>query len=87
MFDASRVWYLAAGQTLAAEAQTQDSAVRSSRHALDVALTRYKAGAVSYLDVIVAQSTALANERAATDIARRRSDAGVALIKALGGIW
>jgi NodT family efflux transporter outer membrane factor (OMF) lipoprotein len=78
---------LAAGQTLAGEAQTQDSAVRSSRHALDVALTRYKAGAVSYLDVIVAQSTALANERAATDIARRRSDAGVALIKALGGIW
>jgi outer membrane protein TolC len=37
--------------------------------------------------VIVAQSTALANERAATEIARRRSDAGVALIKALGGIW
>ena len=78
---------LAAGQTLAAEAQTQDRAVRSSQHALDVALTRYKAGAVSYLDVIVAQSTALANERAATDIARRRSDASVSLIKALGGFW
>jgi NodT family efflux transporter outer membrane factor (OMF) lipoprotein len=78
---------LAAGQTLAAEAQTQDVAVRSSQHALDVALNRYKAGAVSYLDVTVAQSTALANERAATEIARRRSEASVSLIKALGGLW
>jgi NodT family efflux transporter outer membrane factor (OMF) lipoprotein len=78
---------LAAGQTLAAEAQTQDRAVRSSQHALDVALTRYKAGAISYLEVTVAQSTALANERAATEIARRRSDASVSLIKALGGLW
>jgi NodT family efflux transporter outer membrane factor (OMF) lipoprotein len=78
---------LAAGQTLAAEAQTQDRAVLSSQHALEVALTRYQAGAVSYLDVIVAQSTALANERMATEIARRRSDASVLLIKALGGLW
>jgi NodT family efflux transporter outer membrane factor (OMF) lipoprotein len=78
---------LAAGQTLAAEAQTQDMAVHSSQHALEVALARYKAGAVSYLDVIVAQSTALANERTATEIARRRSDASVSLIKSLGGLW
>jgi NodT family efflux transporter outer membrane factor (OMF) lipoprotein len=78
---------LAAGQTLAAESQTQDRAVRSSQHALDVAFSRYKAGAISYLEVTVAQNTALANERAATDIARRRSDASVSLIKALGGLW
>jgi NodT family efflux transporter outer membrane factor (OMF) lipoprotein len=78
---------LAAGQTLAAEAQTQDRAVRSSQHALSVALTRYKTGSISYLEVTVAQSTALANERVATDIARRRSDASVSLIKALGGLW
>jgi NodT family efflux transporter outer membrane factor (OMF) lipoprotein len=78
---------LAAVQTLAAEAQTQYLAVRSSQHALDVALNRYQAGAVSYLDVTVAQSTALTNERAATEIARRRSDASVLLIKALGGPW
>jgi NodT family efflux transporter outer membrane factor (OMF) lipoprotein len=78
---------LAAGQTLDAEAKTQEMAVRSSQHALDVALNRYKAGAVSYLDVTVAQSTALANERTATEIARRRSDASVLLIKALGGLW
>jgi NodT family efflux transporter outer membrane factor (OMF) lipoprotein len=78
---------LAAGQTLVAESQTQNLAVHSSQHALDVALNRFKAGAVSYLDVTVAQSTALANERAATEIARRRSEASVSLIKALGGLW
>jgi NodT family efflux transporter outer membrane factor (OMF) lipoprotein len=78
---------LAAGQTLAAEARSQEIAVRSSEHALEIALNRYRAGAVSYLDVIVAQSTALTNERTATEIARRRSDASVLLIKALGGLW
>ena len=78
---------LAATQTLAAEASAQDLAVQSSQHALDVALSRYKAGAVSYLDVVTAQSTALANERVATEIAQRRSDASVLLIKALGGLW
>ena len=78
---------LAATQTLAAEAGAQDLAVQSSQHALDVALSRYKAGAVSYLDVVTAQSTALANERVATEIAQRRSDASVLLIKALGGLW
>ena len=78
---------LAATQTLTAEASAQDLAVQSSQHALDVALSRYKAGAVSYLDVVTAQSTALANERVATEIAQRRSDASVLLIKALGGLW
>jgi outer membrane protein TolC len=78
---------LAAGETLAAEARTQDKAVSSSQYALEVALNRYQAGAVSYLDVVVAQSTALASERAATEIAHRRSDASVLLIKALGGLW
>ncbi|HEY2531395.1 MAG TPA: efflux transporter outer membrane subunit [Xanthobacteraceae bacterium] len=78
---------LAAGETLATEARTQDSAVRSSQRALEVALNRYRAGAVSYLDVIVAQSTALANERTAIEIAHRRADASALLIKALGGVW
>jgi outer membrane protein TolC len=78
---------LAAEQTLATEAQSQNLAVQSSQHALDVALSRYKAGAVSYLDVVTAQSVALANEQTATEIAQRRSDASVLFIKALGGLW
>jgi hypothetical protein len=67
---------LAADQTLAADERTQDLAVRSSQHALGVAPNRYQAGAVSYLDVTLAQSTALTNECAAAQIARRRSHYG-----------
>jgi outer membrane protein TolC len=52
-----------------------------------VALNRYQAGAVSYLDVVTAQSTALSNERIAADISRRQMDASVLLVKALGGLW
>jgi outer membrane protein TolC len=37
--------------------------------------------------VITAQTTALFNERNDVDILRRRMDASVLLIKALGGGW
>ena len=50
-------------------------------------MNQYKAGIVSYLNVIVAQTTALTNERVAVDIAGRRMTATVLLIKALGGGW
>jgi hypothetical protein len=44
-----------------------------------------KGGVVSYLEVITAQTTALADQRAAMDILRRRLAANVLVIKALGG--
>ena len=50
-------------------------------------MNRYKGGLVTYLDVITAQSIALTNERTDVDILRRRMDASVLLIKALGGGW
>ena len=37
--------------------------------------------------MIAAETTELANERNAIDIQRRRMDASVLLIKALGGSW
>jgi outer membrane protein TolC len=36
---------------------------------------------------VTAQSAALTNERTAIDIARRRLDASVLLVRALGGLW
>jgi outer membrane protein TolC len=42
---------------------------------------------VNYLNVVVAQQSALNAERAARDLANRRLSASVALLKALGGGW
>lgn len=72
---------------LAEEARVRDEAVRAAQRSLTQTMNRYEAGAVSYLDVVVAQTAMLENERAAVDVARRRMVASVRLIKALGGGW
>jgi NodT family efflux transporter outer membrane factor (OMF) lipoprotein len=78
---------LSALRILEAEAVAQDEAVKSSRESLAVTLNQYRGGIVSYLNVIVSQSTALANERTAVGILGRRLTSSVLLIKALGGGW
>lgn len=78
---------LAALRVLAEESGAQQQAVRAAQHELDLAMQRYQGGAVGYLEVVTAQSAALTNERTAIDIARRRLDASVLLVKALGGLW
>jgi hypothetical protein len=44
-------------------------------------------GVDTYLQVVTSQTTALANERNDIDILRRRLEANVLLIKAMGGGW
>ena len=78
---------LAALRVLGQEAETQQSAVAASRHALGLAMNLYRGGATDYLSVVTAQTIALSNERQATALAGRRLDASVLLIKALGGSW
>jgi NodT family efflux transporter outer membrane factor (OMF) lipoprotein len=78
---------LAALRILEEEDLVQDGAVKASQQLLIVTMNQYKAGTVSYLNVIAAQTAALTNERAAVDIAGRRMTALVLLIKALGGGW
>src|ERR1700676_1342007 len=78
---------LAALRILADESAAQQRAVSAAQHELDLAMQRYQGGAVGYLEVVTAQSAALTNERTAIDIARRRLDASVLLVKALGGLW
>jgi len=78
---------LAALRVLADESAAQQRAVNAAQHELDLALQRYSGRRSRVLEVVTAQSAALANERTAIDIARRRLDSSVLLVKALGGIW
>ncbi|WP_240655825.1 efflux transporter outer membrane subunit [Paraburkholderia phosphatilytica] len=78
---------LSALQTLATEAQSEARAVSAANLSLTLTTNRFNAGAVSYLDVVTAQTIALSNQLQAEDIGARRMDASVALLKALGGPW
>jgi NodT family efflux transporter outer membrane factor (OMF) lipoprotein len=78
---------LAALRVLENEAQQQDQAVASSTDSLHLFTNRYKGGVDTYLQVVTAETIELANERNAIDILRRRMDASVLLVKALGGGW
>lgn len=78
---------LAAERILAGEAQAQDDAVTAAEQSLTVTMNQYQAGIVSYLNVVVAQTLALNNEKTAVDIRGRRLNAAVLLVKALGGGW
>lgn len=72
---------------LAEQGQAEDRATSSAREAAELSGKRYRSGLVSYLEVVDAERTALASERAATRILGQRLQAGVSLIKALGGGW
>jgi multidrug efflux system outer membrane protein len=78
---------LAALRILSAEAQSETDAVADARRAEEIAMNRYKSGLVGYLDVLVAQTTLLSNQRAAAQISGQRMVATVVLVKALGGGW
>jgi NodT family efflux transporter outer membrane factor (OMF) lipoprotein len=78
---------VAALRILENETQQQQEAVASAQESLQLFTNRYKGGVDTYLQVITAQTIELANERNAIDILRRRLDASVLLVKALGGGW
>ncbi|SDS65619.1 efflux transporter outer membrane subunit [Opitutus sp. GAS368] len=78
---------LAATNLLAREAAVQDEAVAAARQSTAITLNQYKAGAISYLEVVTAQSTQLTAERTAVQLLGRRLNAGVTLLKAAGGDW
>ena len=72
---------------LAQEAQLQDEAVAAAQESVRLATNQYKAGTVSYLNVVTAQNAAYANQRTALTVLNARLAASVLLIKALGGGW
>jgi len=78
---------LAALRILEQEAQQQRRAVESAQQSLQLFTNRYRGGVDNYLQVITAQTVTLANQRNEIDILRRRMDASVLLVKAVGGGW
>ncbi len=78
---------LAALRILADEAVVQDDAARTAAASEELALNQYKAGTVSYLNVVAAQTIALTASRAALEIRGRQLLASVGLLKAIGGDW
>jgi NodT family efflux transporter outer membrane factor (OMF) lipoprotein len=78
---------LAALRILETEAREQDEAVRAAERSLALTTNQYRAGIVSYLNVVIAQTAALTSEQTAVGIRGRRLNASVLLIKALGGGW
>ncbi|MBS0445492.1 MAG: efflux transporter outer membrane subunit [Proteobacteria bacterium] len=63
----------------------QARAQEAAESAYDLATQRYKAGLGTYLVVLNAESTVLAQRRLAADLKARALDTQVALIRALGG--
>ncbi len=78
---------LAALRILAQEAAEQAAAVEAAQRSLDLANSRYQGGITTYLEVITAQTAALANQRTAIELLTRQMVASVLLVKALGGGW
>ena len=69
------------------EARQQRDATASAQQSLDLFNTRYEGGVDTYLQVITWQTALLQNQRNDIEIAQRRFEASVLLVKALGGGW
>jgi outer membrane protein TolC len=78
---------LAAQLLLATQLQGEHAALASAQHTLEIANNRYKAGLVTYLDVVTSQSAALDLQRTVVELEGVRRVAAVGLVKALGGGW
>jgi multidrug efflux system outer membrane protein len=78
---------LAAQRLLAQQAEKESAALKSARRTLDISLTKYKGGVITYLEVAIAQNAALAHEETVVQLRAQRLAASVSLIKALGAGW
>ena len=59
----------------------------AARQSMALTINQYKAGTVSYLNVVTVQASWLNEERNAVGILNRRLTAAVALVRAIGGGW
>ena len=78
---------LSATRVLAQQQELRRQAAEAANLVEEQMLNRYKAGQVSYTEVVQAQVTALSARRALVQVQADRQTAAVALIQALGGGW
>ena len=78
---------LATLRYLEEESAVQQEAARAAHESVALTLNQYKAGTVSFLNVIIVQSAQLNQDRAVVTLAGRRLAASAALVRALGGAW
>ena len=74
-------------RTLDNQIRYQETAVNSAQLAARLADARYRNGSTSYFEVIDAQRSSLAAQRAKSQSVGQRAVASVGLIRALGGGW
>jgi NodT family efflux transporter outer membrane factor (OMF) lipoprotein len=72
---------------LTEESRDLDEAVADTQRTQDIAMNRYREGIASYLEVVTAQAAAEQVQLDALNVRRRRLQASVNLIRALGGGW
>jgi NodT family efflux transporter outer membrane factor (OMF) lipoprotein len=78
---------LSAQALLDEEMQYQQAALTAAQRAETIALNQYRAGVVSYLNVLTAQNSRISAENSLWSVKNRQYSASVALIAALGGQW
>jgi NodT family efflux transporter outer membrane factor (OMF) lipoprotein len=78
---------LATLRILEQQVDVQEQTVTSANLAVQLTLNQYRAGTVSYTNVVTAQAIALGDAQTLLTIRQNRLVASVALIQALGGGW
>ncbi|HJV86726.1 MAG TPA: efflux transporter outer membrane subunit [Noviherbaspirillum sp.] len=78
---------LSAAQVLARQQDLRRQASQAADEAERLMLNRYRAGQVSFSEVVSAQASALSARRALVQAQADRQTAAIALIQALGGGW
>lgn len=65
----------------------QTAALNAAKRAETITMNQYRAGVVSYLNVLIAQNTRIAAENTLYNVKKRQFTSSVALIAAIGGQW
>jgi outer membrane protein TolC len=78
---------LAEVRILAQEIQQEQQAVNFAQTYLTLEEARYETGIDPYVDVLVAQTTLLANQQTLNNLQVQEMTSAVALVEALGGGW